>query len=227
MRKLNISAKKTAISLISLLIAIVAFAAVPEKAHAAHYNNFSYVERSWNESANRLELEQLEFFNKHTAAEFRGWVDELEDDGEVTLTTGWWVNADWKAFDKSRVKIDGNVHLVLENHDLLCNKGIYVPEGSTLTIYCAYSGWDDNCKLYAKTDKGNEGAAIGGNNGSKGGTIIIKGGNIIARPGDGAAGIGGGDHGDGGVSFYFCPLAGAEQQDGADDGHGQHQEGLV
>ena len=81
----------------------------------------------------------------------------------------------------NRVTVRGNIKLILcDGVTLTALKGICVPEGSSLDIYCQ-SGRSG--ALIADGDENN--AGIGGNNGEKGGNITVNG-------GENAPAIGGG-----------------------------------
>ena len=85
--------------------------------------------------------------------------------------------------DENRVTVEGNVVLVLgAGATLVCDYGIEVSEGSTLTI-------EGSGTLKVKANYDNSGIGAG-----KVGTIIINGGNIEATGGDYGAGIGGSIH---------------------------------
>ena len=141
----------------------------------------------------------------------------VTDDQVVTQNSTYWtanMSAVGSVTVNNRVYVvdNGDITLTLtEGSMLYVLKGIYVPEGSTLTIKgtgTLYAGISASrqptCEKYC--------AGIGGgyfSNGSEvklknltgktGGTIIIEGGNITAVGGDIAAGIGGsGDGGNGG-----------------------------
>ena len=118
------------------------------------------------------------------------------EDGKIT----WYVVKDKEVNISDRINVTGNVNLILADGCLLkANKGIHVPEGSSLTIWCQ-SG-----KTGALAATGADGAGIGGNENnykpdvdSTTGSITINGGNITAYGGWGDAAIGGAFNGSSG-----------------------------
>ena len=111
--------------------------------------------------------------------------------------TGWYVSdANLYTFG-DRITINGNVNLILANGNTIkCEKGICVPNGSSLTIYAQSTNEDIMGKLSAAVAGGN--AGIGGNRNDSCGKITINGGYIEAIGTYGGAGIGGGMSSDGG-----------------------------
>ena len=111
--------------------------------------------------------------------------------------TGWYVSdANLYTFG-DRITINGNVNLILANGNTIkCEKGICVPNGSSLTIYAQSTNEDIMGKLSAAVAGGN--AGIGGNRNDSCGKITINGGYIEAIGTNGGAGIGGGMSSDGG-----------------------------
>lgn len=106
----------------------------------------------------------------------------------TTLSSGWYfVNSTPTFF--SPVKIDGDVHLILgDSTSMRAEKGIQIPEYSTLAIYSQSLG-ENMGTLYAKGD--GIAAGIGGYaDESYCGDIEINGGNITALGGMNSAGIG-------------------------------------
>ena len=86
------------------------------------------------------------------------------------------------------------VNLILKNGSkLTANKGINVPEGSTLNIFGQGAGDSAAGQLIATGDT--YCAGIGGGYGESGGTVVINGGSVISTGGYGAAGIGAGMNG--------------------------------
>lgn len=128
-------------------------------------------------------------------------VTELVDD--------WYVLSDDIDYGTTGLTVSGDVKLILADDATLTvegdysKAGIYVPVGSSLTIYAQSAGTG------AILATGGSGAAgIGGNRGpmedeepDEGtcGTVVINGGIITATGGDWAAGIGGGSSGNGGT----------------------------
>jgi len=107
-----------------------------------------------------------------------------------TLTTGWYLLSG--TFDSnSRITIDGDVFLILENDcDVSVLGGIFVESGFSLTIYCQSFG-SDMGSLYAESSNGSGNAGIGGGlNNLRFGSVIINGGTVNAIGDDGGSGIG-------------------------------------
>ena len=99
----------------------------------------------------------------------------------------WYVVQDNITLNSSRLKIKGNINLILTDGCTLDAKsGIHVPVGSSLTIY-GQSGKTGTVKANGYGSH----AGIGGNDGSYG-NITINGGIIEAVSKSGGAGIGGG-----------------------------------
>ncbi|MBR5337893.1 MAG: InlB B-repeat-containing protein [Lachnospiraceae bacterium] len=114
-----------------------------------------------------------------------------------TLESGWYYlqsNIDYK---KDRIKVKGDVKLILgdssEGNLVKLNDpyGISVNHGNTFTVY-GQKEWTGELEtsLYAETR--DHRAAIGGDNEKAGGTIAIYGGKITAYASTGGAGIGAG-----------------------------------
>ena len=119
-----------------------------------------------------------------------------------SMSSGWYVAVDRSNPDKktitfdNTIQISGKVNLILyDGVTLKANKGIYIPEGSTLTIWgqAGHSG-----KLVAVSDSG---PGIGGAEDTMGGRLIINGGQITANGGSYSAGIGGGEGSNSGFSY--------------------------
>ena len=121
----------------------------------------SYVERSWNGT-------QVVSTDKTQTAV------PVPSDGN--MTSGWYyLNSN--VTKNGRVEsITGDVHLILGDGYTLDVKGLYVPQGSTLTIY-AQSDGENAGKIYSHPSGG---AAIGGYSGHDNGNIVIHGGTIEA-----------------------------------------------
>ena len=119
-------------------------------------------------------------------------ITELGTDGN---TTYYYVNGDITC--TSRITVNGNVHLILvDGKSLTANDGIYVPHGSSLTIY----GQSGNTGTLTATGSTEGHSGIGGNENqheSASGDITINGGTINATGYNGGAGIGTGHNGDG------------------------------
>ena len=145
-------------------------------------SDVQYVERSWNGS-------------KVTETTKTAWCTPVSDVDYDEFHNGWWYYVNSNVEYDDRVEISGTVNLILaDGKTLTCNDGINVGSGSTLNIFPGPGG---SGKLVAKGDT-NDCAAIGGNDGQAGGTIVIHGGNVVAdcynsNAGEDAAGIGGGE----------------------------------
>ena len=100
----------------------------------------------------------------------------------TTLTEGWYVLSA-EAFCSGRIRVDGDVHIILSSSKLTAKKGISVTENNSLTIYTSSN--DSKAHITA-TSSGND-ACIGG----KKGTVTINGGIINASCEGGGASIGG------------------------------------
>ena len=91
-----------------------------------------------------------------------------------------------------RITVTGNVHFILsDGASLTINGGIYVPTGSSLTIYGHSIDRSVMGQLLAQ-NAGTEQAGIGGNSSESNGSIIINGGKVTSYGGERGAGIGGG-----------------------------------
>ena len=112
--------------------------------------------------------------------------------GSAGNTTYYYVNGDITC--TSRITVNGNVHLILvDGKTLTANDGIYVPNGSSLTIY----GQSGNTGTLTATGSAGGHSGIGGNEheSSASGDITIDGGTINATGYNGGAGIGTGHNG--------------------------------
>ena len=92
-----------------------------------------------------------------------------------------------------RICLTDDTDLILGDGRTLNVKGLYIPKGKTLNIYCQSAGTG---KLVSQPD---DGTAIGAYSGHKGGSVVIHGGNIEATGAKNCAGIGSND-GDGKTS---------------------------
>ena len=124
-----------------------------------------------------------------TSSEFatwsEGWYAVTESGVKISGGTG----------DTPSVTVSGKVNLILcDGASLETHNGLYVPKGSSLTIWAQSTG-NDMGKLIAGYHKSSTSAGfnagIGGVNGKVAGAIIINGGDISAKVVYGA-GIGGG-----------------------------------
>ena len=115
---------------------------------------------------------------------------------ETELKDGWYAVGTNLDFGNTRLKINGDVKLILkDNYGMTLNKGINVPGGSTLTVYSQSIDLSENNNMgYIKVTGPDFGCAgIGSNNKSSGGKAVFYGGNIEALGGQYAAGIGSGN----------------------------------
>ncbi len=110
--------------------------------------------------------------------------------GQAGMTA--WYYTDSDILYRQRLRINGTINLILtEGHPMIARKGIHVPAGSTLIL------WGQSQTTGTLQAAGGSGTAgIGGNKGTRAGTIIINGGEITADGGNEAAGIGGGSGAD-------------------------------
>ena len=116
-----------------------------------------------------------------------------------------WYVANGTVTIENRVKVTGDVHLILANSAALTvNGGIEVGEGNSFTVYAQSTEESEMGSLTATARKKGDGAGIGGNNaplgedsrytgaGGTAGSITIHGGKVTATGAEGSAGIGGG-----------------------------------
>ena len=120
-----------------------------------------------------------------------------------------WYVANGTVIIENRVKVTGDVHLILANSAALTvNGGIEVGEGNSFTVYAQSTEESEMGSLTATARKKGDGAGIGGNNaplgedsrytgaGGTAGSITIHGGKVTATGAEGSAGIGGGAGGE-------------------------------
>lgn len=142
----------------------------------------------------------------------------------TSLPAGWYyLNEDITVED--RVYLEGDTWIVLGDGKTLDVEGLYVPEGSTLTIY-AQSDGENAGKLISEPD--DVGAGIGAtSNNHPGGSVVIHGGSIEATGHDHCAGIGSND-GNGTTSpitIYGGTITAKGGSDGAGIGGGRNCDG--
>ncbi len=116
------------------------------------------------------------------------------------------------------IRVTGNVNLILcDGATLNANDGIYIMQGSSLSIYGQSEGTG---KLIAKPESG---PGIGGMADTVGGSLYVHGGVIDARGGTNAAGIGGGNHNSGyqNIVIYGGNVTAQGGSSGAGIGGGQ------
>ena len=169
----------------------------------------SYVEHKWNGSAVESETKTAD-------------AAPVPSDGN--MTSGWYyLNSN--VTKSGRIEtITGDVNLILGDGFTLDVKGLYVPVGSTLTIYGQNPDSSlDNGKIYSHPSGG---AAIGGYSGHDNGSIVIHGGNIVANGYDHCAGIGSNDGRTGGsITIYGGTVTAKGGSDGAGIGGGRNCNG--
>lgn len=122
-------------------------------------------------------------------------ISTLEDtagdpDTPIAIGPGWYAVTANQTFKNHRLQIRGKVNLILsDSTELQALKGINLPEGSELHVWCqeGRSG-----KLTATTATFDQ-AGIGGNHYEAGGVYVQHGGNVTAEATRGGAGLGGGN----------------------------------
>ena len=151
----------------------------------------------------------------------------LRDVEGIVIKEGWYAVTQNMTIE-NRVRIEGNVHLILADcTEAQFMKGICVQENEgTLTIWG--QSFTEHCgKLYCHGTDNN--AAIGGNAEHDCGVINIHSGNVHAESEKNSAGIGGGQYGDGGsVNIYggtVYAVGGSGQASGAGIGGGEDSDG--
>ena len=147
------------------------------RAQSSATDSVIYIERSWDASEKKVVSESKP---AESAA-------PVPDNGN--MTSGWYY-LDKNIKVDGRINLEGNTHLILCDGCKLDVKGIYVPKGSTFSIY-AQSDGEDAGKIYSHPSSG---AGIGAKSDNHpGGNVVIHGGNIEAEGHDHCAGIGGND----------------------------------
>ena len=127
-------------------------------------------------------------------------------DTRVMGASDWtrWYVAKGNVTVDGRITVTGNVHFILsDGASLTINGGIYVPSGSSLTIYGHSIDRSVMGQLLAQ-NAGTEQAGIGGNSSESNGAIVINGGKVTSYGGERGAGIGGG-----GADDANAPAAGS------------------
>ena len=168
----------------------------------------TFFERSWN-GTKVVATERTE-----------GNVPSVPSDG--SMTSGWY------CLDRN-VTVNGRINLTGDTYIILCDglkldvKGIYVPKGSTLTIY----GQEYNTGyIYSHPSTG---AGIGAKSDNHpGGNIVIHGGKIKSEGADHCAGIGGNDDNQkdiGDFTMYGGDVTAIGGESGAGIGGGRACEG--
>ena len=205
--------KKPLSILLSLVMILGMFTIVPFSVSAEEQgvlDPMAYVERVWDANEKKI----VESNEKVQSGSNMG----LE---ETTTTLNWsnrWYIVSRDLTIKNRITVSGNIKLILCNTcTLTLKKGIYVPKGSSLTIY-GQEG--DGGKLIVENP---DGAAIGALDNKVGGSIIIKGGDIKAKGGKRDAGIGAGKDSSGfeSIEIYGGIVNSTGGRSGAGIGKGQ------
>ena len=123
--------------------------------------------------------------------------------GEAGETT-WYVVSGNPVDISDRIDVTGTVNLILaDGCQLNAQKGIHVPNGTSLTIWAQSTGERMGTLNATTTDnwQGND-AAIGGNERQTSGIITIHGGNVEATSRQKGAAIGGGFDGEGNIHIH-------------------------
>ena len=171
-------------------------------------NNVSYMERSWNGTEVVTETKTR---------------DAVAIPNSGNMTSGWYY-LNRNVTVKKLVSFTGDTNLILGDGFTLNVKGLYIPQGSTLTIY-AQSDGNNAGKIKSVPDSG---AAIGATSDNHpGGNIIIHGGTIEATGHDHCAGIGSND-GNGTaapITIYGGTITAKGGSDGAGIGGGRECDG--
>ena len=198
----------------------------------------TYVERSWDEANKKVIFDTRQ----------KDALSPVPEDGK--MISGWyWLNKDVRI--NKRIFLEGDTYLILGDGCTMDVKGLYVPKGSTLTIYAQSvngsgklisSPGDNGAGIggYSKHDNGNiiihggnieatghtSCAGIGTNSGRSGGSITIYSGFVSAQGGENGAGIGGGEDCSGGqITIYGGTVHARGGSDGAGIGGGEDGEG--
>ena len=165
----------------------------------------SYYERSWDGSA-VVSTQKTE--------------EAVPVPSDGSMTSGWYY-LDSNVTVDGRISLAGDTNLILRNGYTLDVKGIYVPQGSTLTIY----GQNEDAGKINSHPSG--GAAIGAYSGHEGGNVVIHGGIITAKGASHCAGIGSND-GNGTtapITIYGGKVTATGGGDGAGIGGGRDCDG--
>ncbi len=136
------------------------------------------------------------------------------------MTEGWYYLDDNITKNGRVESITGDVFLILGDGCTLDVKGLYVPEGTTLTIYGQNEGTG---KIYSHPSGG---AGIGGYSGHNNGNIVIHSGTVEAIGSDHCAGIGSNDGKTGGsITIFGGTVTAGGGNDGAAIGGGRNCSG--
>ena len=167
----------------AFLTALMVITVMPASAYAA--DGISYVRRSWNSSAKKVEKVT------DTCTNYTHLWDYSEDD-DHTLYSGWYIADNGLSFDE--LEVAGTVNIIVpDGNYLYCDEGIIVNPGNTLNIY----GQANDSGILDIFNSDNYCAGIGGSDETNCGTINIYGGTVKAEADYEAAGIGSGDEAEG------------------------------
>ena len=170
--------------------------------------NIPYIRRGWNGS----EVTETKEYTDSAAKAF-------PQSSNTSLSAGTYVLNETVTVN-GRISLQGNTSLILEDGKTLTAKGIYIPQGSTLTIY----GQSRNSGTIVSNPSG--GAGIGGYSAHDNGNIVIHGGTIQATGYDHCAGIGSNDGRTGGsITIYAGSVTARGGSDGAAIGGGRNCDG--
>ncbi|SCW49499.1 hypothetical protein SAMN02910456_01423 [Ruminococcaceae bacterium YRB3002] len=166
-----------------------------------------YIERSWSETDKEVKSTEVTKVNLPSFP------------NSTSVEAGWYyLNSNVKVND--RVMLQGDTYLILGDGYKLDVKGLYIPLGSTLTIYGQAKGTGE---IYSHPSGG---AAIGGYSGHDNGNIVIHGGTIEAEGANNCAGIGTNDSCEGGfITIYGGTITAYGGSDGAAIGGGRNCSG--
>ena len=163
----------------------------------------TYIERSWDD----VKVVDTEATSPRSTADFP----------ESRTVEGGWYYLSRDITINDRVSLTGDTHLILGDGRTLDVEGIYVPKGSTLTIYSQSDG-ENSGKIISKPTEGGAGIGATSNN-HPGGNIVIHGGKIIAEGDSHCAGIGSND-GNGSDTGSFTMYGGDVTATGGSQGAG-------
>ena len=137
----------------------------------------TYIERSWDD----VKVVDTEATSPRSTADFP----------ESRTVEGGWYYLSRDITINDRVSLTGDTHLILGDGRTLDVEGIYVPKGSTLTIYSQSDG-ENSGKIIAEGDSHCAGIGSNDGNGSDTGSFTMYGGDVTATGGSQGAGIGDG-----------------------------------
>ena len=185
----------------------------------------SYVERSWDGSAVVSETAFSPDSVKRITDGFQGTptveLDWEAYSGNQIITEGGWyyVTGNVTVDGKLVFAGSGTTHLILCDDAKLLTAGVYVAEGTTLTIY----GQENDTGALSGYSENNGDAGIGGPHDYVAGSIVIHGGTVSGHGGTNGAGIGGGEDNSGyqGITIYGGTINAVGGSSGAGIGKGE------